>query len=223
MRQNDIIFYMRFVRTGSSTITEHLKKHLKGYASDEIPRPKNDTQLRAGHLVHYGIHNQYPGRLYKYITIMRDPAEWLVSVYNQDESRKHTGRSFKEWCEDASPNSVCPQNSRYNKMTSFACWLFNAKDIKECYEVLDKCWFVGLTENLGMEFHYLCEYLGINDNWQNYRVSGEYDKIEGIKLDKLCILSDDLREWIYETNPIDVDLYNYAKICNLKTRKNILA
>lgn len=222
MPGNEIIFYMRFVKTASSTITEHLRKNYTGYSCDENKLSHENVRFRSGHLVHYGKHLEYPGKSYKYMTTLRDPTDWLVSCYNQDESRKRTGRSFKEWCADGAPNSVLPQSNVKNKMTAFACWLFNTPDYKGCLEVLEKCWFVGLAENLDIELKLLCEYLGINSDWKNYRVSGEYDVIENIKIDKLCVLTNELRRWIYENNPIDVDLYNYAKRRNIETRKNLL-
>ena len=221
MQKNEIIFYMRFVRTGSSTTTEHLKKNLKGYSCDENKLNKNKTVLMAGHLVHYGIHKEYPGRLYKYMTIMRDPAEWLLSVYNQDESRKKTGRDFEEWYNDSTPNTVCPLNSKRNKMLSFACWLFNARSLEECKKVLNECWFVGLTKNLDRELRLLSYYLGINDKWENYRRSGEYDEIEKIQLNTYRFIDKDLRAKIYNENPLDIELYNYAEKRNLETIGNI--
>ena len=219
--KNDLLIYMRFVKSGSSTVTEHLKRNYKWYANCDMKSVPNDTRIIAGHLAHYGTHAPYKNRNVKYMTIMRDPADWLVSVYNHDESRKRTGRSFIKWCMDGAPNSVLPQNNVKNKMTAFACWLFEAKNLDECLRRLDDCWFVGITERLNIDFHYLCEWLGINDNWKNYRIAGQYDGLEKLKIDKLCEVNNELREWIYKENPCDMALYNYAKKRNIETRGNL--
>jgi hypothetical protein len=94
------------------------------------------------------------------------------------------------------------------------------KDFKRAKKMLDLCWFVGIIENSKKDLKYLFEQVGVpNDNWENYSVSGDLNKKEINPLLKKSKkakfkLDDKTKEKIYKENPLDLELYKYAKKLN---------
>jgi hypothetical protein len=96
------------------------------------------------------------------------------------------------------------------------------KLLKNSKELLDKCWFIGITENLDNDLKFLCNYMGIPAKWENRRVTGNpttWKNIQGknskVSYKKLK-LTPSLKAKIYKENPFDVELYEYAKKLNRK-------
>jgi len=100
----------------------------------------------------------------------------------------------------------------YNKIYSLQTLLFkilgltqssnknNYKKFENAKKLLDLCWFVGITEKSNQDFRFLLKAIGVqNPKWMDDGVSKKIIKIDN-----------KLRKKIYEENPLDVELYNYA-------------
>jgi hypothetical protein len=199
-----MIIFPHIVKTGGSTISQHLKTHLKERYTENRINGKGIDFVQ-GHDVYYGM---YEGH---YMTILRDPAEWLVSMYNQDRSRVKYDTPFEDWMKHASINTVTPVSGNRNRMTGYCCRILRAKGIEEAVKKLDTFDFIGVTNEIDLWFPRLCEYLGVPTEYKNHRVSGQHDPIDNIEIKKFYTLTDDMRQEVYRDNPNDYTLWLWAK------------
>ncbi len=103
--------------------------------------------------------------------------------------------------------------------------IFEKRKIKTAKKLLNNCWFVGITENLDDDLRFICNHIGISTNWKNMRVA---DKKESWKEDFILgnskpsqrkfTLNEKIRQRIYEENPLDIEIYNYAKKLNKRLK-----
>jgi hypothetical protein len=87
--------------------------------------------------------------------------------------------------------------------------------------ILGKCYFIGITERLDEDLPMLFRMMGLPTQWENYRVSGQKDSsFQRLHPDaekhvkKIVTLNEKLKSEIYRLNPLDVELYEYAKKLN---------
>lgn len=198
------------IKTGGSTIAEHFARRLGSrFCNLGIRGIEPDDMVVMGHRAHYGI---VP--MAHYITFVRDPADWHLSVYHHHLARSGSGPSFEQWYESAAADLVCHVTGPRNRMSRWAARFIarsRSEDTDELIEVLDNYWMIGLTEELDDTLGYLCEILGIDKDWKRVRVAGEYDPVDGKVIPRIHELSDEWRERIWRENPEDVRLYEYAK------------
>jgi len=270
MRQDKFLWiFIHLHKTGGTTFNVHLAKELRENLLHLGPRknqlkfnklPEKEKQkIRAiaGHQVYYGIHKIIPNKNPRYITFLRDPAERLVSQYNQYNSAENSEKelSFEEWYSNYPRNEITrffskrfkPKKGikfsgssrdvlRYINTSSF--WksfvqtlkrlqnkLFEKRKIKKAKKLLDNCWFVGITENLDNDLTFICNHIGISTNWKNMRVTGKKkswkeDFILGNSkpAQRKFALNEKIRQRIYKENPLDVEIYNYAKKLNKRLK-----
>jgi len=96
--------------------------------------------------------------------------------------------------------------------------------------VLDNCWYVGITESLDKDLEILCDVLGINKNWKNYRVAGDnsssfkkYEPDTEEKIYKIYNLDDKIETIIKKKDKLDYLLYNYALKLNKEHRRKFIS
>jgi hypothetical protein len=281
MAKKIIWIHLHLERSGGTTINGHLYKELKPEIEyihlgqpwtktkdRKISFEKRNLNLRkkakiiTGHNAYYGVHKLVPNKISRYITVIRDPADRLVSYYNSQIAKKNItkGLSFKEW-----------YNLREkNEMTSFFDEKFrgvkrnhgmirkikeklieinekikgsetrkikikkvlqkinkqkneNHSKLENARKMLEKCWFIAITENSKEDFKILFNSIGIKKSWENYAVTGdektkEINPLHQKVLCKRFILDEKTREKIYKENRKDLELYNYAKYLNRKSK-----
>ena len=218
---------------------------LKRYDLDTEKFDKNKVRFMLGHATYYGIHNLVPDKQPKYFVILRAPVDRLVSHYNfkmQEEKKKIP---FDEWYKNQiknemvhflslkfngsessripTPRILMPIIKRLNyKSVYFIQTIFfkilrlnkpnkreGLKKLEDAKKLLDLCWFVGVAEKSKEDFKFILTSIGIkNPQWINDGVSKKIIKI-----------NEKLRQKIYNENPLDVELYNYA----IKLREKKLA
>lgn len=211
--------FVRLIKSGSTTIIRHIRNHapdmfrLFNILPGPLSIPKH-IQIIGGHDAFYPMHEQYEIQgPYRYFTILRDPADWLVSNYHHDEARRNTGRDFWEWYEDEDWTTVCPVKDNRNLMFKWYARYNNP------YELLDNCWFVGIAERTKEFLPWLFMQWGLPLTYENEMMTGSLTINTGEKreqdhklfIPQKFILNEQDRKRLWEENPQDVKLYEYAK------------
>lgn len=207
--------FIRLIKSGSTTIVNHLLRHKAGHVGMGKRTKRNlvipeHIEFFIGHDVYYGIHeqHQFHGEV-RYFTILRDPADWLVSQYHHDEARRQTGRDFWEWYDDPAPTSVNPIVGTRNLMMR---WY--QRHNPDPIDWLNRIWFVGTAETSAEWMPRLFRTWGVPEEAKNERVTGTltygWTDDEVLYVPEVFKLDEAGREKIYRENPEDVALYKYA-------------
>jgi hypothetical protein len=234
--------FLHLPKSGGTTFKGHAFKHKKW---DEVfiefsnwgrsyrtknNRPDFADRIRAdrckaeylfGHGTYYGIHKLVPGKFPRYITFVRDPADRCASLYNFRLSRGATCLNFEDWYEQEYKARTS------NPMTHFyAERLANRKMehddtlvLNLAKSILERCWYVGTTDNLNDDLKYLFGQMGLPEKWENYRVAGQSKNglkglnhpSEGEVVSKYIELDAAMREQIYQDSTLDLKLYQWVK------------
>lgn len=211
-----------------------------------IHKKREKIRFITGHQYFYGIHKFFPGKEPRYITFTRDPAKRLISQYNYDMSPlpKNKIIPFNKWYKLQIKNEMTlfydrksrgiresrisiphfirplvrkikPMKSKF-KMIALRFMTKKLSKTKQyslqnAKKLFNKCWYIAITENLDDDLKILCKEIDIPSNWKNKNIS---------KL-KLLTLNKELKDKIYKENPLDVELYEYAKKLNKEKRKDL--
>lgn len=235
-------------KTGGTTLILHLYKHYewdveylhigpfgsqyrgknkRPYLFERTVEERKKVKVLSGPRVFDGIHKFIPNKEPKYFTFVRCPAKRFESMYNFHLSRKiiPLTTTFQEWYETRPKNEIMTwYNDRlYNLMPK-------QSTLKNVIDFFDKCWFIGLTENLKEDLSKIFEAMNIpSENLINYRVAGQENALKELahhpdknhKYDIYYKMNQATQDFIYADNPIDVEIYQYAQIRNRETRKNL--
>jgi len=244
MDDNIVWVFHHLPKTGGTTLILHLYKHfewdidylhigpfgnyyrVKHHRLNLFERPlaeRKKIKAIAGPRVFDGIHKFVPNKEPRYFVFVRCPAKRLESMYNFHINKKSITPdvTFNEWYKTRHQNGI---------MTWLNVKLFNLmpkqSTLENVVDFLDKCWFVGITENLKEDLPKLFKVMNIpNKDWVNYRVAGERNALKDLdhpekhheykvnyKMDEAT------RDFVYRDNPLDVEIYEYAKKRNMETR-----
>ena len=192
----ECLAFMHVIKTGGTTLVSKFKEEMEG-------------RFRWGHDF---VHNSWkdPDKLIRWFTIIRDPADWLVSIYHQATRRARQDIDFEHWYEIAAPNPCNPQKARYNRLSHYVS-RFCGYNFSGIYKLLDDCWGVTITTKLDEDLPRLIKYFGLTSGYTNERVTGEYDRFDKCMTPKKYKLKVKMRKRIYQENPEDVKLFEYAK------------
>ncbi len=202
------IWFLHVIKTGGSTICAHLSRHMLGYYDIDIPELSTGGKeiFRSGHALVWR-----PDR--RVITIVRDPADWLVSVYNHDMARSGQRISFATWYDRSAPNSVNTVGGLRDRMVKWASYMFRPPGggLQGLIDMLSECWLVGVTERLNDDLPALCRYLNVPTRYRNERVTGEFDRFDGREIERRYELTAEMRTKIYRENASDMEFYMHAR------------
>lgn len=201
------MYFLHVVKTGGSTVLKHLSEHMPTLADSSFGVDAADEpELFSSHDLYYGFHKEVDDPEPRYIMIVRDPADWYLSVYHHDEARRNTGRSFEQWYEEGGVNTVIPQRTHRDRQYHYV-----ERFRHEPLGLLDKLYWVTTTEHIDEDLPLLCQELGIPAHERRYRVAGEYSEIDGFEIAKRERVSEYMRKRIYAENQFDVRLWEAAK------------
>ena len=86
-----------FIHVGSPWLTDSQRRKITPFEKRPLEQ-REKARIITGHLAYYGIHSLVPGKTPRYITLIRDPAERLVTYYNGgDWGENQKVPSFFEW------------------------------------------------------------------------------------------------------------------------------
>ncbi len=212
------------------------KKKLDSYLSSLSKKQRDKTKAIIGHTVYYGIHKHFLGREPRYITFLRKPFDRTISDYNfqvsmfyeridRDKHKKFIFRgnkllSVKEWFTHNQVFHNLMFKFLLGKLLPRESFLFvndygfkdgelNASNLKKIQEMLDKFYFVGITER-PEDFLFVYHQLGINTFLDRENVSDKHVSKKDVRVAKK-MFRDELA--------FDRKLYEYAKKLNTQFKK----
>jgi hypothetical protein len=209
-----IYIHLHVVKTGGTTIGFHLKKNLDGYRDANLNREASQSDVWiSGHVwnLYYGEHNKYKDKEPKYILIIRNPADWLVSMYHQDIYRKKAEVSFETWYNNPGQNTVYPLQFNRNRLFEYIRCFLKVRKMEIVKRILKGFWFLGLTEELDEDLPDIFIKLGISLAYKKERATGEYSKADNGIIEKKYTLTDRMRNQIYKDNEKDMEIFDYIK------------
>ena len=242
--------FFHLPKTGGTTIDVHCARHLSMNRSfvtlsnwgdvalrrDGLPPfaqwdggQRQSVRVITGHRTVFGLHRDFPGRPYRYVAILRDPADRILSRYNFNRSRNRTDLPFGPWYE----NEYLPHH-RNAAVRFFADRLLPAPDGLErqyalATTLLDRCFFVGLTAHLNDDLPHLFRHMGLPTAWDDFRVTGSGASLQDVdhparreRVHRYAHLDEPLRARIYEDNAAEVELVAYARERRVQTRPRLV-
>lgn len=233
--------FLHVPKCGGTTLKAHLERH---FAMDEQlvefsnwgrryrkeqgrpefeDRPAEErtrAEILAGHQLDYGIHRLVPGlREPRYVTVVRDPAERCVSLYNFRWSRGHAPDDFDQWYGEW----YRPEQSDY-MVRFFAQRLYGAdlpadpeQQLAMAQRLLELCWFATTTDRWNEGLDFLSAAMGIPADWNHYRAAGRSIELpashpsQGEVVARRVTLDDALRAHIHADSPGDVRLVDWVR------------
>ena len=216
------------------------RQHLKLFKQCSLAE-RSKAKVISGHFVRLNSAKTVPNKEPRFIIFLRNPADRLISKYNWEQAslevnrnRRTTGRQprfealkidkamaaclksneslpttkAKKWWEKKGKNTVTRWvASRQVKNAS-------GKDLEIAKGVLDRCWFVGITERMDQDLPKLFKKMSISQDFTRERTAGK-------DLRKFATLTQKARKKIEKRNKNDMELYRYAVKLNKKTLKNL--
>ena len=223
-----VYVFLHLPKTGGTTINAHLYKHLEWdeefihlgpwghrYRTENgRPRPEERSveelaRLRvvSGHQARYGMNELLVGRTPRHLTILRDPADRVASVYNY-QMGKQEPVGFWEWYR---------QYPKNNAFRWFGKRLGGPRSMAEILDTLSGFWFVGTTDHLDQDLPHIFQAMGVPGQWVNRRVAGAEPNLDDVHhpdreraILRRFVVDDEARELIHADNGRDVELYEFA-------------
>ena len=222
--------------------------YAKDYFKQLPDSVKNKVRIVYGHDIFYGIHEYFPDRDCRYITFIRHPNHRLLSHYNYCYGLTHYSKEEKPlnnrfWTELYDKNGqLIPFNEWFyyhkkyqnfvlkflKKRLFFHSENLNERSIRNFDEILDKFYFVGITERSAQDFLFFYHLLGITKFYPDQNISVKKAQLETNTivaiyqqnlLDTLFYYSSVYRNLTFKKNNSDLFLFSIKKI----TRKRILS
>jgi len=148
----------------------------------------------------------------RYVIVLRDPADWLVSCYHNDAMRRPRPMpAFDWWYEHTGPNTVLPMAEKNHRLNCYLTRWFGAIPMEDKKPILERFWLVTVTDRLDEHAPLIADYFGIENDMHRVRVSGTTDEYWKQPIPKTYTLTDAMRQRIYEENHRDYELYLWAR------------
>lgn len=265
--KDKVFIFLHLQRSGGTTLHNYLSKEYSNKEFIHIGqpwiKPKNrkppfekrplkermKSKFISGHKAYYDLYKLVPNKRPLFITILRDPAERLISIYNKQMSFDRVKIPFEKWYESKRKNEllhffytklsgtpkrfpeiITKLNLKIPGTEQRIMWMRNFlkkfKKIRKSNEkISDKEKFEKVKKFLDE-----CWWVGITERLDKdlsiiFKILGikeKYNKKHGGENKiKRKELGEKLREKIYKENSLDFELYRYALKLNKKTTKKI--
>lgn len=209
-------FFLHMVKTGGTTLFKHIEKHIPNCRRVNVrTKPESIDEFVSGHCYSLSLdsHKAFKDIEPRYITIIRDPADWLLSVYHHDMSRREKTIPFLDWYDCGEHNTVLPQpTSCRDRMTKYLETLLGCEGIENIiYHLNNSFYRVFITDKLNIDLPRFCDELGIGKDIESRRVCGKYSKEDKKVIPKIQEMTPELRNMIYKQNTLDLKIYVEAR------------
>jgi hypothetical protein len=201
---------LHVVKTAGSSLWAWIEKN-----ADEVKRPEAWMFASVNGHDYVQSHNLkwVPDDGINYGIVLRDPADWYVSVYHHDAARrehhKFIVQDFERWYEEGGVNTVIPQDGNRNRMMYYCGRFCGSLDRLE--EMVRSCWFVSTAEHINEDHKQIADAFGIEPGLGRERgVGSPVHRLDNFPITRRFELTDEWRERIWEENPGDVALYQLA-------------
>lgn len=212
---NGSIVFPHIIKTGGSTVSAHLLKHMLDryhHVAYDIPgRPAiGDADFVQGHDVQGKT--KEPARFF---TILRHPADWMLSVYHHNIARGGADMDFWTWYRTNAcrVNNVNDTEGWPDPILRWICRHFlrsEEVDLIAVTRMLESYWFVTTTEHLDDDLPMIFAMLGVPTKCSRERVAGVFDRWDNTEIPKRYCLSLAERERIAQEHRSDMELYKLA-------------
>lgn len=233
------IFY-HLSKSGGTTLDAHLARHLqwdreyinlsnwgRHYRTLHDRPPFEDRSLAereaarvlSGHRAMAGMHALLPGREPRYFTIVRDPAERCVSLYNFRRSRGDTDLDFDEWYSADYLSRYRNSAVRFYAERVFGDSTGDDPETNHAIarRLLERCWLVTVLPRLDDVLALLSKALDIPADWTVVRSAGGDKALElphhpanGERISRYVQVDDAIRERVWHDSAQDVRLWQWA-------------
>lgn len=210
---------------------EYREKHQRPTIDERKEDEKRHIKVISGHKFHYGIHKHCDDRPYRYLALMRDPADRIVSEYNFIRSRDAVDSDFHSWYFETYREKSLNFCVHYfaHKLMPIPIDFTDEERLSLAKKLFDRCWLILITDKFKDHLAPLFSLMNLPEKWVNYRVAGkENNRLRGLNhpkegeyIQKYYTLDKDMRQCIYDDNPYDMALYDYALESN-KRREHVL-
>lgn len=233
--------FLHVPKCGGTTLKAHLERHFtmdeqlvefsdwgrryrrnhgRPEFADRSPQERACAEILAGHQLDYGVHRLVPGvRTPRYFTVVRDPAERCVSLYNFRWSRGYAPDDFEAWYD----GWYRPEQSDH-MVQFFAERLYGtrlpadpAQRLAMAQQLLSLCWFVTTTDRWNEGLDFLSRAMAIPADWQHYRAAGDSIPLPASHpsqrevVRRRVTLDETLRARIHADSPGDVALVDWVR------------
>jgi len=255
MGDNDLWIFLHAPRTGGTTVIKYI---VESVPENEIIMPsglrynegkknfdKNRARFILGHAAYWGMHKEFPGKNPKYFTFVRDPAERIVSYYNEKfkDYPKSKIIPFNKWYPSQPKNEMVRffnlklQGSASSHIKVPKSLTFLVRIIKGRYKIFNflhssirKVSRPVSEKDLENAKKLLgqCAFVGIIENAKEdskflFDLMGincpEWQRSSTYKK-KLVMATEEIRKKVYRDNHLDYELYNYALELNKKIKES---
>jgi len=128
-------------------------------------------------------------------------------------------------------NAMKIANSGFRKILGFKVLKFflslkrrKEEEFENGMKLLDRSWFVGVTQNLDEDIPKILKALGLDPHWERYRTAkSKGSKISDSKIEviKEFELDEETRKKIYQDNKLELQLYEHAIKLNKEKTINV--
>lgn len=241
MSASPLWIFLHIPKCGGTTFKAHVERHLvieetffefsnwgRQYRADRgLPefadRPEEERAralVLAGHQLSYGAHRLVPGeREPRYFTVLRDPAERCVSLYNFRWSRGHAPDSFDEWYHGWYRANQSDYQTRFLAERLYRMNLPERAEqrLAMAQQLLDLCWFVTTTECWNEGLDHLFAAMGLPGDWRHFRKAGASIELpsshpsQGEVVKQRFVADETTRAMLLADSPLDVALVDWVR------------
>ncbi len=188
--------------------------------SERSAQDRAKAKVLSGHQVYFGIDSLVPeARDVRYFTVLRDPAERCVSLFNFRRSRGKAEGNFQAWYEGYYDPRHRNFMVRYfaERLVGLDLPKAPAQQLGLARTLIERCWFVTTTDAWDAGLALVSDDMGIAHDWQNYRSADQPIILPSSHptgsetLHRHFTLDDETRRLIYADSALDLALYRWVQ------------
>lgn len=208
--------FFEFSHWGRSYRAEHGLPEFADRSEAERAR----AQVLAGHRIGWGIHQLVPGkRDARYFSVLRDPAERCVSLYNYRWSRGQAHDDFAIWYRDWYNVEQRNFQTRFlaGRLYDGQLPQSDSQRLEMAKTLLAQCWFVTTTDRWNEGLDLIFADMGLPADWQHYRKAGdslslpESHPAQSEKLSRRFVADAQTEAMIAADSPLDAELVRWVR------------